>query len=200
MFLWNTLVRHHIVLIWFNCAVFAVGYEPWLPLLNKHHEYFYITYIIYIYVCINYTWDSGSVNSQWFWDEEISSCNLKKIVGILKSPIIAINLVSISIDCDYPVILGELRSQGWCIFLINEELFGTPESSKTQGRWSSLGVHFPMLWVCFYRSDDFGSMTSEKYIPTWFGMRTSNYWRILQCPLNTIILYQFWIYFKKNMS
>ena len=32
-------------------------------------------------------------------------------------------------------ILGERAKgrQGWCIFLLDEELFGTPESSKTQG-------------------------------------------------------------------
>ena len=29
---------------------------------------------------------------------------------------------------------GAIWSQGWCILLLNEELFGTPESSKSQGR------------------------------------------------------------------
>ena len=34
-----------------------------------------------------------------------------------------------------PVICGEPRSRGWCIFLLNEERFRTPESSKSQGSY-----------------------------------------------------------------
>ena len=31
---------------------------------------------------------------------------------------------------------GAICSQGWCIFLVNEERFRTPESSKSQGSFS----------------------------------------------------------------
>ena len=50
----------------------------------------------------------------------------------------------------YPVILAERWGrQGWCLFFLNEELFGTPESSKSRGS-CKLVVNLidPSKWYC----------------------------------------------------
>ena len=66
-----------------------------------------------------------------------------------------------------PVICGELRCQGSCIFLLNEELFRTPESSKSQGSWwSSInprGLNHPFRWVCkgWHKRKDLGGLWSH---------------------------------------
>ena len=43
---------------------------------------------------------------------------------------------------DYPVTTwgSDQGRQGWCIFLLNEELLRTPEPSKSQGRWKIFQV------------------------------------------------------------
>ena len=52
---------------------------------------------------------------------------------------------------------GAIASQGWCIFLLNEERFRTPESSKSKGRLGSRLCFFsnyapPKIWVSHYYS------------------------------------------------
>ena len=79
-------------------------------------------------------WINGDgINGQWFFSPTYKW-------GILELYPTDPNLLW-SLPCD---IGGAIWSHGWCLFLLKEELFGTPESSKSQHRWGSR--YFPVLF------------------------------------------------------